>query len=49
MGMGEVFKVLIQHKGITQPQLNGLRELRSIPWSKNLPSLMGGGPAGRQG
>jgi SAM-dependent MidA family methyltransferase len=32
MGMGEVFKVLIQHKGIDQPQLDGLRELRSIPW-----------------
>lgn len=31
-GMGEVFKVLIQHKGIDQPQLDGLRELRSIPW-----------------
>lgn len=33
MGMGEVFKVLIQHKGINQPQLDGLRELSSIPWS----------------
>jgi SAM-dependent MidA family methyltransferase len=33
MGMGEVFKVLIQHKGIHQPQLDGLRELSSIPWS----------------
>ncbi len=32
MGMGEVFKVLIQHKGINQPQLDGLRELSSIPW-----------------
>ncbi len=31
-GMGEVFKVLIQHKGIDQPQLDGLRDLRSIPW-----------------
>lgn len=31
-GMGEVFKVLIQHKGIDQPQLDGLRELDSIPW-----------------
>ncbi len=29
-GMGEVFKVLIQHKGIENPQLNGLRDLRSI-------------------
>jgi SAM-dependent MidA family methyltransferase len=32
MGMGEVFKVLIQHKGIAEPELDGLRELRSIPW-----------------
>ena len=31
-GMGEVFKVLIQHKGIDQPHLDGLRDLRSIPW-----------------
>ncbi len=29
-GMGEVFKVLIQHKGIEKPQLDGLRELGSI-------------------
>jgi len=33
MGMGEVFKVLIQHKGIPRPQLDGLRDLGSIPWS----------------
>jgi len=32
-GMGEVFKVLIQHKGIKKPQLDGLRELGSIPWT----------------
>jgi len=38
MGMGEVFKVLIQHKGIDQPKLDGLRDLSSIPWSKNPPS-----------
>ncbi len=31
MGMGEVFKVLIQHKGIEPPQLDGLRALSSIP------------------
>jgi len=31
-GMGEVFKVLIQHKGIEKPQLDGLRELGSIPF-----------------
>jgi SAM-dependent MidA family methyltransferase len=31
MGMGEVFKVLIQHKGMNQPQLDGLRDLGSIP------------------
>jgi SAM-dependent MidA family methyltransferase len=30
MGMGEVFKVLVQHKGIDQPQLDGLRDLGSI-------------------
>jgi SAM-dependent MidA family methyltransferase len=29
-GMGEVFKVLIQHKGIDQPQLDGLRDLHAI-------------------
>jgi SAM-dependent MidA family methyltransferase len=33
VGMGEVFKVLVQHKGIEKPQLDGLRDLRSIPWS----------------
>jgi len=31
-GMGEVFKVLIQHKGVDKPPLEGLRDLRSIPW-----------------
>ena len=31
-GMGEIFKVLIQHKGIEQPSLDGLRDLGSIPW-----------------
>lgn len=31
-GMGEVFKVLIQHKGIDHPELDGLRNLDSIPW-----------------
>jgi len=30
MGMGEVFKVLIQHKGIGLSQLDGLRDLRSL-------------------
>jgi SAM-dependent MidA family methyltransferase len=29
-GMGEVFKVLIQHKGVEDPKLDGLRKLRSI-------------------
>ncbi len=33
MGMGEVFKVLIQHKGVEFPQLDGLRDLSSINWS----------------
>jgi len=32
-GMGEIFKVLIQHKGIENPLLDGLRDLRSIPWA----------------
>jgi SAM-dependent MidA family methyltransferase len=32
-GMGEVFKALIQHKGIDNPQLDGLRNLSSIPWT----------------
>ncbi len=32
-GMGQVFKVLIQHKAIEKPQLDGLRELGSIPWT----------------
>jgi SAM-dependent MidA family methyltransferase len=27
VGMGDVFKVLIQHKGIDEPQLDGLRDL----------------------
>jgi SAM-dependent MidA family methyltransferase len=38
MGMGEVFKVLVQHKGMDQPQLDGLRDLGSIP-SPGLPTL----------
>ena len=33
IGMGEVFKVFIQHKGIEKPELDGLRDLRSIPWT----------------
>jgi SAM-dependent MidA family methyltransferase len=32
IGMGEVFKVLIQHKGMPRPQLDGLRDLDSVPW-----------------
>lgn len=31
-GMGEIFKVLIQHKGINPPTLDGLRDLDAIPW-----------------
>ena len=31
-GMGEVLKVLIQHKGIPYPQLDGLRDLDAVPW-----------------
>ena len=30
-GMGEIFKVLIQHKGVPQPPLDGLRELKAVP------------------
>lgn len=29
-GMGEIFKVLIQHKGVEKPALRGLRELKAI-------------------
>jgi len=29
-GMGEVFKVLIQHKGMDKPTLDGLRSLHSL-------------------
>jgi hypothetical protein len=29
--MGEIFKVLIQHKGVGEPRLDGLRALNSIP------------------
>jgi SAM-dependent MidA family methyltransferase len=29
-GMGEIFKVLIQHKGIESPRLDGLRGLRDL-------------------
>lgn len=32
-GMGEVLKILIQHKGIDKPHLDGLRDLGSIPWT----------------
>jgi len=44
MGMGEVFKVLIQHKGMDQPRLDGLRDLNSIPWpiSPTLSPPLGG-------
>ena len=38
MGMGEVFKVLVQHKGLDQPRLDGLRDLGSISWPA-LPTL----------
>lgn len=30
VGMGEIFKVLIQHKGIDDPRLDGLRDLKTI-------------------
>ena len=31
-GMGEMFKVLVQYKGIPMPHLDGLRDLNTIPW-----------------
>ncbi len=31
VGMGEVFKVLIQHKGVERPPLDGLRAFNSMP------------------
>ncbi len=40
VGMGEVFKVLIQHRGVAEPKLDGLRDLRSIPWQSS--RLQGG-------
>lgn len=46
-GMGEIFKVLIQHKGMHQPLLDGLRDLRSIDWPS--PSLAGHVPSGQIG
>jgi SAM-dependent MidA family methyltransferase len=30
MGMGEIFKVLIQHKAVEKPKLDGLREMREM-------------------
>ena len=30
LGMGEVFKVLVQHRGVNMPRLDGLRDLTSI-------------------
>lgn len=32
VGMGEIFKVLVQHKEMDKPLLDGLRDIRSIPW-----------------
>ncbi len=29
--MEEIFKVLIQHKGVEKPQLDGMRDFHSIP------------------
>ncbi len=31
VGMGEIFKVLVQHKGVDGPRLDGLRALRAMP------------------
>jgi SAM-dependent MidA family methyltransferase len=51
MGMGEVFKVLIQHKGIHQPHLDGLRDLGSILWpiSSHSPIPLPNGERGNEG
>ncbi|NWG04325.1 MAG: SAM-dependent methyltransferase [Syntrophaceae bacterium] len=38
MGMGEVFKVLIQHKGMEHPQLDGLRDFSKT----EAPAIRGG-------
>jgi SAM-dependent MidA family methyltransferase len=43
MGMGEIFKVLIQHKGIDKPLLDGLKDLRDIPLMSPSLSPMGRG------
>jgi SAM-dependent MidA family methyltransferase len=40
MGMGEVFKVLIQYKGVDQPSLNGLKDLSSISWPHSSSGLV---------
>ena len=40
MGMGEVFKVLIQYKGVDQPSLNGLKDLSSISWPHSSSGLL---------
>ena len=45
-GMGEMFKVLIQRKGIDGPLLEGLRDLNALPWpspSLNISPPLGGG------
>jgi SAM-dependent MidA family methyltransferase len=31
VGMGEIFKVLVQHKGVDAPRLDGLRAMSSMP------------------
>ncbi|MHB8773342.1 MAG: class I SAM-dependent methyltransferase [Syntrophales bacterium] len=31
VGMGEIFKVLVQHKGVDEPRLDGLQALRAVP------------------
>jgi SAM-dependent MidA family methyltransferase len=31
IGMGEIFKVLVQHKSVDEPRLDGLRAMSSIP------------------
>lgn len=41
-GMGEMFKVLIQSKGGGKPNLDGLRDLNSIPWPEGFSDVSNG-------
>ncbi len=47
-GMGEMFKVLIQGKGVGEPSLDGLRDLDSIPWPESSSRADGFFPIGSE-